>query len=208
MGRKKKQSPPPAFATDGSWHTHHVILFDDLLNSPAYIALSAHAKEAYTILMQEYKGLYTGPRVICPYSTFQQKGMRSNTLSRALLQLETYGFIRIDHGGLEHTPNVYHLTGDWKKIRTAEDLKEVQGSFQAELDKRKKARERLAQETAGYGIDTRSNENDSKGSEKTDEITNETDSNYTEFSRDQETEAFLAQVTKALVENEMTETVN
>ena len=56
MGRKKK-SPPPSFATAGTWHTHYVVLFDDLLNSPAYIALSAAAKEAYTILMQEYKGM-------------------------------------------------------------------------------------------------------------------------------------------------------
>ena len=64
MGRKKK-SPPPSFATAGTWHTHYVVLFDDLLNSPAYIALSAAAKEAYTILMQEYKGIYTGDKIIC-----------------------------------------------------------------------------------------------------------------------------------------------
>ncbi len=208
MGRKKKQSPPPAFATDGSWHTHHVILFDDLLNSPAYIALSAHAKEAYTILMQEYKGPYTGPKVICPYSTFQKKGMRSNTLSRALLELETFGLVRIDHGGLEHTPNVYHLVGDWKKIRTEEELKKAKESFREELDRRKRAKEQLARETPGYGIDIRSNESVGKGGEKADEITNETDSNLTEKTRDQETEAFLAQVQKALVGNEITGTVH
>lgn len=208
MGRRKKQSLPPAFATDGSWHTHHVIFFDDLLNSPAYTALSAHAKEAYTILMQEYKGPYTGPKIICPYSTFQKKGMRSNTLSRALLELETFGFVKIDHGGLEHTPNVYQLVGDWKKIRTEEDLQKAKGSFREELDKRKKAKERLGRQTVGYGTGIRSNETDSKGGEKADETANETDSNHAEKARDQETEAFLAQVQKALVGNEMTERVN
>ena len=158
--------------------------------------------------MQEYKGPYTGPKVICPYSTFQKKGMRSNTLSRALLELETFGLVRIDHGGLEHTPNVYHLVGDWKKIRTEEELKKAKESFREELDRRKRAKEQLARETPGYGIDIRSNESVGKGGEKADEITNETDSNLTEKTRDQETEAVLAQVQKALVGNEITGTVH
>ena len=121
MSRRKK-TPPPSFATRGDWHTHHVILFDDLLDSPAFIALSAHSKEAYIILMQEYKGNYTGPDVICPYKTFQEKGMRPNTLSRALLELEVFGFITCDRGGLQHQPNVYHLVDEWKKVLTKEDV--------------------------------------------------------------------------------------
>lgn len=204
MGRKKKRSPPPAFATaKRDWHTHYVILFDDLLNSPAYIALSAHAKEAYTILMQEYKGDYSGPTVICPYSTFQKKGMRSNTLSRALTELEVFGFIRIDHGGLEHRPSIYHLTSDWQKIRTEEEAKETRKLFQAEMDKRKLAKELLKSETPGYGIYISSNESDSKGDEKTGEITIGTDSNKQEKSDEQDTEAFSAQLWEALFENEM-----
>ena len=57
MGRRKRE-PPPAFATiRPTWDkNHYVMLFDDMLDSPAYIALSAHAKEAYVILRQEYKG--------------------------------------------------------------------------------------------------------------------------------------------------------
>lgn len=204
MGRKKKRSPPPPFATaKGDWHTHYVVLFDDLLNSPAYIALSAHAKEAYTILMQEYKGDYSGPTVTCPYSTFQKKGMRSNTLSRALTELEVFGFIRIDHGGLEHRPSIYHLTSDWQQIRTEEEAKQARQLFQAEMDKRRLAKEQLRSETPGYGIYIRSNESDSKCSEKTGEITTETDSNIKEKIRDQDTKAFLAQISEALVENEM-----
>lgn len=85
---KRKKSPPPQFATaKGSWdRTTYVMLFNDQLNSPAYIALSAHAKEAYTIIRQEYKGPeYTPDNVVkCTYPTFRSKGMRQNTVSRAL----------------------------------------------------------------------------------------------------------------------------
>ncbi|MDD5987735.1 MAG: zinc ribbon domain-containing protein [Eubacteriales bacterium] len=140
MGRKKK-SPPPSFATAGTWHTHYVVLFDDLLNSPAYIALSAAAKEAYTILMQEYKGIYTGDKIVCPYSTFTSKGMRTNTVSRALMMLERFGFIRIEeHGGLERRPNVYRLIDGWKSIRTAEEAKEIKKAFENDLRQQKKAK--------------------------------------------------------------------
>jgi hypothetical protein len=136
---KKKRDPPPSFATSGDWHKHYIVLFDDLLNSPAYISLSSPAKEAYTILLQEYKGPYTGPNVICPYSTFQSKGMRAATLSRALLELETFGFISYESGGLGHRPSKYHFKDEWKKIKTEGDLKEVQGRFKQELDKKKAA---------------------------------------------------------------------
>jgi len=137
MGRKKR-SPPPAFATrKGTWEkNHYVMLFDDLLDSPAYISLSSSAKVTYTILMQEYKGEFTGSKVICPYSTFEKKGMRANTLSTALLQLEVFGFIKVDRGGLEHRPNIYHLVDDWKKIRTDEDIRTAKNTFK-ELKNRK-----------------------------------------------------------------------
>ena len=206
MSRRKRQSPPPAFATGtGTWHKHHVILFDDLLNSPAYIALSATAKEAYTILMQEYKGDYTGPKVICPYSTFQKKGMRSNTLSRALLQLKTFGFIKIEHGGLERKPSIYHLSSDWQKIQTEEDLKQAEEAFQEEIDRRKLAKEKLKRETEGYGKYISSNESVSCQQEKEEETGYETDGKEEAAIREQEAKAFLEQVKKALVENETIE---
>jgi len=139
MGRKKKRDPPPSFATSGDWHTHYVVMFDDLLNSPAYVSLSASAKEAYTILLQEYKGPYTGPKVICPYATFEAKGMRTGTLPRALVELEIFGFITYESGGLGHRPSIYHFSGEWKKIQTEKELEETKGKFKQELDKKKAA---------------------------------------------------------------------
>ena len=147
MGKKKPRDPPPKFATGGTWHTHYLVLFDDLLNSPAYIALSAHAKEAYTILMQEYKGRFSGATVICPYSTFNEKGMRSNTLSRALLQLETFGFIDVEHGGLEHQPSKYTFVDRWKESYDPEKMAAIKNEF-AELLERKKAAAQLKKEAS------------------------------------------------------------
>lgn len=139
MGRKKR-SPPPSFATrKGTWErNHYVMLFDDLLDSPAFINLSSSAKEAYVILMEEYRGEFTGSKVICPYSNFEKKGMRPNTLSTALLQLEVFGFIKVDRGGLEHKPNIYHLVDDWKRIETDEDVETAKNAFK-DLKSRKHA---------------------------------------------------------------------
>ena len=144
MRAKKKRSPPPAFATrKGFWQSnHYVMLFDDLLDSLAYINLSAHAKEAYTILMQEYKGDYTGSKVICPYSTFMEKGIRPNTLSGAIMQLEVFGFIEVDHGGLEHRPSVYHFSEDWKKIVTKRDVEDAKASLRDLKERKSKVRDK------------------------------------------------------------------
>ena len=140
MGRKKR-SPPPAFATKKrTWErNHYIMLFDDQLNSPAYINLSAPAKMAYTILRQEYKGEYSGAKVICPYSSFEKKGMRANTLSNALLQLEVFGFIKVDHGGLEHKPNVYYFSEEWKKIETEADVAEAKAMLKESKERKLRA---------------------------------------------------------------------
>ena len=135
---RKKRSPPPAFATKkGSWDkNHYIMLFDDFLDSPAYINLSLSAKVAYTILRQEYKGEASGSKVVCPYSTFEKKGMRANTLSSSILQLEVFGFITVDHGGLEHRPSVYHFSDGWKEIVNDTDVIKAKATYK-ELKERK-----------------------------------------------------------------------
>ena len=203
MGRRKRE-PPPAFATiRPTWDkNHYVMLFDDMLDSPAYIALSAHAKEAYVILRQEYKGPYTGSEIICPYSTFAKKGMRANTLSRALTELEYFGFIHIDHGGLEHLPNRYRFSEDWKKIKTKEDVDKVKAAFKEEMDRRKKVRKKPKEDIPPDGIYIRSNGSVSNRDEKSGQITNESDSNRAEEDIPQLTKAIASQVTDPIVGNE------
>ena len=203
MARRKRQ-PPPAFATiRPTWDRNpYVMLFKDLLNSPAYIALSAHAKEAYTILREEYKGPETGPKVKCPYSTFQKKGMRANTVSRAIIQLEFFGLIKVEHGGLEHQPSIYHFSEDWKKIKTKEDVDNIRKQFKEHMDKKKKAADRLKETDPPDGIYIRSNESVSKREEKNGQINNEIDSNRPYQIPSQLTEAIPIQVAEAVVEND------
>lgn len=147
LGRRKK-IPPPAFATiRPTWDkNHYVMFFDELLNSPAYIALSSTAKETCTILMQEYKSPETGPKVNCPYSTFQKKGMR------AIIQLKFFGFIKVEHGGLEHQPSIYHFSEDWKKIKTKEDVDKVKAAFKEEMNRRKKVKKQPKEDIPPDGI--------------------------------------------------------
>lgn len=203
MGRRKRE-PPPAFATiRPTWDkNHYVMLFDDMLDSPAYIALSAHAKEAYVILRQEYKGPYTGSEIICPYSTFAKKGMRANTLSRALTELEYFGFIHIDHGGLEHLPNRYRFSEDWKKIKTKEDVDKVKAAFKEEMDRRKKVRKKPKEDIPPDGIYIRSNESVSKREEKNRQIDNESDSNRPYQIPSQLTEPIPMQLAETVVGND------
>ena len=143
MCARKKRSPPPSFATiRGTWESNpYCQFFHDMLDSPAYIALSSSAKEAYTILREEYKGPFSGSTVKCTYATFKSKGMRANTVSRALLMLEVFGFIKVEHGGLEHQPNKYTFSDGWKEIRTDEDVRKVLDRFNEVINRKKKVNE-------------------------------------------------------------------
>lgn len=133
MGRKKKSGPPPKFATSYDWHKHHIFLFDDLLDSPAFLALSHHARSLYIHLYQKYTGPYSGNNIICTYSELEKKGFRRSTTAKALRMLFHFGFISYESGGLEHQPNVYHLEEGWKKIFTQEDVDRAMKAYKDEL---------------------------------------------------------------------------
>ena len=131
MAKKKKL--PPSFATKSSSRTHFIQMYDDQLDSPAFIVLSAVAVRLYMILRQEYKGNYTGNRVICPYDTFAKKGVSRNSISKGLRMLEALGFITCERGGLGHHASVYHFSDEWAFIRTPAEAKERLKKFKAEL---------------------------------------------------------------------------
>ena len=143
MSRKGSKPPPPKFSTSGTWHTHFTPFFDDQIDSKAYIALSASAKEVYTILRRQYKGDYTGEVIKCPYSTFERYGIRRETVARSIDQLETFGFISVDRGGLSHQPSNYHLINKWQELEDPKKFREAK----AELEERKR-RAKLAKEKA------------------------------------------------------------
>ena len=124
MGRKKKAPPNPAFTRIESWHSNPFVpLFNDMLESEIYWKLSPAAKEVYTIIRMQYRG--SENTVKCPYNTFQKKyGMRRSTVSRALMELESFGFVRILKGGLRHLPNEFTFSEDWK-TRTIGEAEEI-----------------------------------------------------------------------------------
>lgn len=122
MGKKKKFTPP-SFATSNG--RHYIPLYDDQLNSPAFMSLSAVAVRVYLILRQEYKGDYSGNKIICPYNTMVSKGVSKNSISGAIDQLEALGFIRCERGGLAHEPTVYRFIDDWKHVDTKSDAKAI-----------------------------------------------------------------------------------
>lgn len=118
---KKKSALPPSFATKGYGSNHFTPFYDDQLQSPAFIALSAVAVRVYIILRMEYKGDYTGNKVICPYDTIVEKGVSRNSISKAIRMLEVLGFITCDRGGLGHQPTTYRFSNDWAKIESKEE---------------------------------------------------------------------------------------
>lgn len=143
MSRKGNKPPPPKFSTSGTWHTHFTPFFDDQIDSKAYIALSASAKEVYTIIRRQYKGDYSGDVIKCPYSTFEKYGIRRETVARSIDQLEAFGFISVERGGLAHQPSKYNLIAKWQELE--DPIKLQKAKF--ELQERKR-RARLAKENA------------------------------------------------------------
>jgi hypothetical protein len=111
------------------------------------------------------------------------------------MMLERFGFIRVEeHGGLERRPNVYRLIDGWKSIRTAEEAKEMKKAFENEFRQQRKAKTNIT----SYGIDISSAEIDSCNTEKTEEITIESDSENTKSDGTQQTKPLVAQLAKPL----------
>lgn len=120
--KKKKPVQKPLFATAGK-NEHFVPLYDDLVNSEAWLDLSSKAREVYLIIYQRYRGNYSGDTVICPYSEFNKFGIQNTTVSRKLEELGKHGFIKVERGtvqcsannNLRRQPNRYKFLHDWVK---------------------------------------------------------------------------------------------
>lgn len=153
MARKKRNTSSPSFATKPYGSNHFTPIYDDQLNSPAFISLSAVAVRVYLILRQEYKGDYTGNKVKCPYDTFTAKGVSRNSISKAIRMLEALGFITCERGGLGHQPSIYRFSDNWSKIETLSEaktiLKDLKDTMAEEERRSKLAREKLSVQTNG-----------------------------------------------------------
>lgn len=131
MSRNTNRKPPPFLTTKPTYnHNHYIQLFDEMIDSPAYKALSHGAKFIYSLLCKEYKGDFTGEIVICPYSTLMDHGVRKGSIRNWTGELEALGFIKIiSHGGLYKIPNKYRLINDWARFSDVAEAKAVIKAF-------------------------------------------------------------------------------
>lgn len=127
MGRKKNYKPE-SFESKASGE-RYIRLYESMLTSDAYKDLSHSARTVYTILKLQYKGDYTGNTVKRRYKDFQEYGMNTSTIKRALVDLENHGFIKIKYGtkmtrdtGLRKQMNEYTFVSDWKYWKPDENI--------------------------------------------------------------------------------------
>lgn len=107
-----------------------VQLHRDLYTSLAFRSLEPQAKIVFITILFQYKG-DGNLTLICPYKDFKQAGVKSNaTISKALTQLELYGFIKTEYGGIGQVPNKYTLIGKWQGIKTEEQVQAIRQEIQ------------------------------------------------------------------------------
>jgi len=87
-----------------------VMLRHDVLNSSAYVRLSAHAIKLLIDIAAQYRGKNNGD-LATTWSMMKLRGWRSrDTLGKALRELLDAGFIEQTRQGGMHKPSLYALT--------------------------------------------------------------------------------------------------
>lgn len=142
MSKRPKPRPPDFLTTKRTYdHNHYITLFDEMLNSPAWIVLSDGAKNVYLVLIMEYKGMYTGNKVKCPYNTMKNHGIRTQSISAWLVELEALGFLKVStHGGLYKNPNEYTFINEWSQIKSINEAHSRKSAALDEWKAKRKAR--------------------------------------------------------------------
>lgn len=115
MARKKQGYKAQTFETYKP-NEHFTRLHDSLIDSPKFKALHTQSQLIYILVKQEYKGDYTGNRVICPTRKIESYGIGRSAISRAFRELEDSGFIEVvERGGFPKKPTVFMLSDKWWK---------------------------------------------------------------------------------------------
>lgn len=140
MSRKNKKRDPPEKWESRSEHERFIRILESMYESPAFISLPANSVRLYLILKNEYRGNYTGNKIVCTYDTIVAHGISRNTIRPNLRILEALGFIVMEEGTLMREASIYHFSDKWKEIsdiKTAKQIvKEVRKQVQWEKDKR------------------------------------------------------------------------
>lgn len=131
---------------DESWHDPrggHIRIYWEVLDSPAWAALSASGMLVYIALMRDKRSHNNGDLSL-PLSRAKHRGLRSSaSLRRGLIELQAVGFIEVTRTGGhkkrgQREPNLYRftefvcyanerkhiehqpVTGEWKNIKNKE----------------------------------------------------------------------------------------
>ncbi len=125
MSKRPKPRPPDFQTTKKTYNNNrYITIFNEMLDSPAWVMLSDGAKNVYLVIAEQYRGMYTGNRVKCPYSTMKTHGIRTQSIPAWLVELEALGFLKVStHGGLYKTPNEYTLIGEWSQIKSLDEAR-------------------------------------------------------------------------------------
>ena len=113
MARQKKTpfAPWETRASDGI-EKRYIRLGNTLLYDPAFLQLSAKAKEVYIYMRIESAGKR---EFTLPHSKYTQFSKKDSFL-RAREELEKAGFIEtVQHNGNLRKPNVYRFSEHWKE---------------------------------------------------------------------------------------------
>ncbi len=140
MSKKKKRDPPEKWESIPN-DTRFVRIFESMYESPAFISLPPVSVRLYLILKNEYRGNYTGNKIICTYDTIVAHGISRNSIRPSLRILEALGFIVMEEGTLMREASIYHFSDKWKEIKDIKAAKkkvsEVRKQIQWEKDNRK-----------------------------------------------------------------------
>lgn len=145
VGKRRKHHGPPTTEA-WAWITR------ELINSPAYRALSGNGLKIISRLLEEHMahGGEANGELIVTHKQFAAYGMRLASVADAVREAEYMGFITVDRGIAYkggHEPNLYRLTwiGDFQDAPPTNNWKGI-GEPQIQLwkdqNKRKAAQKR------------------------------------------------------------------
>lgn len=149
MGKKNNKAyKPHTWEHNPNYKSNHYTpMYDSMIYSPAWLALSNSAQKQYIFIKSQYKGGYQqtdgngNAMVKCPYKDMMKAGIKSNeTISENCRQLEAFGFLPITGGG-HRIASEYKFSNKWQNITGAE-AKKIKAQLQAD----KQGREQKAKE--------------------------------------------------------------
>lgn len=112
MARQKKQLPPDFLNPLQNWrHAHFIPLFDIMLESDNYKALSFPARSLLIYLYSKYNGI--NKEFTASYNELVKAGYQRSCIKAYIRELWLNGFIDIINKGGNHNKAIYKYSNRW-----------------------------------------------------------------------------------------------